>query len=155
VPPELNLYESALAFPPASIPGRIRIMRRPIATVVLTVLAAVAGVVAAFDVLRYLHILPFMTVGGVNFYSFSLFGALLAGIVALIWFWAAGRLWVLDPQGWQFVVAVAIIYLVFDFIAVLAGTPWDSLLPSIVLSVAVLGLAALPGTRRAYEQPRV
>lgn len=127
-------------------------MTRPVASVILTVLAVVAGCFAVLDVLRYLRLLPVAVVGEVSFYGFSLLGALLAGIVAVIWFWVAGRLWNLDPRGWLFVVCIAVIYLVLDFIAILAGTPFQVMLPSAVFSVVALIFALLPGTRRAYGQ---
>ena len=66
---------------------------RSVGAVILTILAVVAGILAVIDVLRYLSLLPAVTFGQMNFFGFSLFGALLSGLVAVIWFWAASKLW--------------------------------------------------------------
>lgn len=130
-------------------------MKRPIAAVLLTILAVIAGIIAIIDVLRYLRILPQITLplgmlGEVNIYGGSIFGAILAGIVAIIWFWVAKGLWNLEEQAWLFVVVIAIVYLIIDVVAIIAGTPYQALLLSIVVSGLALILALLPGTQKAY-----
>jgi hypothetical protein len=122
------------------------------ATVILTVLAVLAGLLAALDVLRYLGILPLASLGEVDFFGTSIIGAILAALLAAVWFWAAQKLWDLDPQGWQFVVLVAIFYLAFDLVAIIGGTPVQAMLPSIIITGLALILALLPGTRDAYGQ---
>jgi hypothetical protein len=123
-------------------------MNRPFAVTILAVIAAVAGIVAIVDVLQYLGFLfsPLSFIGG------SIFGAILAGIVALIWFWAAQKLWTLDPQGWLFTVSIAAIYIIFDVIAIITGTPYQFLIAGLVVSVLALILGMLPGTRAAFGQ---
>ena len=96
-------------------------MKRPFAATLLAVIAVFAGIVAVFDTIRYLGILPAATFGSLNFYGGNLFGALLAGVVALIWFGVAAQIWRLDPRGWVFMVAIATIYIIFDLAAVLFG----------------------------------
>jgi hypothetical protein len=127
-------------------------MNRPLAVTLLAILAAIAGILAVLDVLRYLGILPIAALGPVNFFGVSILGAIMAGIVAAIWFWAAVKLWNLDPQGWLFVVVIAIVYLVFDFVAILGGSSFQSMLPSIVISGLALILGILPSTREAFGQ---
>lgn len=121
-------------------------MNRPLAVTLLTVLAVVAGILAVVDVLRYLGFL-FSPLG---FLGSPILGAILAGIVALIWFSVATQLWTLNPSGWMFVVVIAILYLIFDFVAIIGGTPFQALLPSILVSGFALILAILPGTREAF-----
>jgi hypothetical protein len=124
-------------------------MKRSVGASILAVIAAFAGVLAVLDVLRYLGLLPF-SLGPVNFFGFSFIGAILAGIVAIIWFWAAQKLWNGDEQGWLFMVVLAIFYLILDFVSLLGGTPLSSMWTSIVLNVLVLVIAFLPGTKENF-----
>lgn len=129
--------------------------QRPFAVTLLAIIAGLAGVVAVLDTLRYLGLLPFTIPffgTEVSFFGVSIFGAILAGIVAVIWFWAAGKLWNLDPQGWTFVVVIAIVYIIFDVLAILGGTPINSMWISLGLTVLALILGLLPGTRAAFGQ---
>ena len=128
-------------------------MKRPFTVILLTILAVIAGILAVIDVLRYLAILPITTLGPVNFFGFSFIGAIMAGIVAAIWFWAAQKLWTLDPQGWIFVVVIAIVYLIFDFVAILGRSSFQAMLPSILVSAIALILGLLPSTKKAFGQP--
>jgi hypothetical protein len=85
-----------------------------------------------------------------SFLGAPFLGAIMTGIVAIIWFWAAARIWNLDPQGWVFMVAIAAIYLILDVISLIAGTPIELLMPSIVISVLALILGLLPSTKREF-----
>jgi hypothetical protein len=117
----------------------------------LAIIAVVAGVIALVDTIRYMQWLfsPLSFLGG------SWLGAIFAAIVALIWFWAAARIWNLDPQGWLFMVAIATIYLILDVIALIASDlPVDAtlelLMPSIFISLLALILGLLPSTKREF-----
>jgi hypothetical protein len=121
-------------------------MQRTAAIVILAVLAFVAGIVAVVDVLRYMQWL----FSPLSFLGAPFLGAIMTGIVAIIWFWAAARIWNLDPQGWVFMVAIAAIYLILDVISLIAGTPIELLMPSIVISVLALILGLLPSTKREF-----
>ncbi len=127
-------------------------MNRPIAVTILAILAVIAGIIAIFDTLRYLGLAPIATFGSLEFFGFSFIGAIMAGIVALIWFWDAKMLWTLDPRGWTFTIAIAVIYLIFDILAVIGRSSWQAMLPSIVVSVLVIILCLLPGTKTAFGQ---
>ncbi len=127
-------------------------MKRPFAATILAVIAVFAGIVAIFDTIRYLGILPAATFGSLNFYGGSLFGALLAGVVALIWFGVAAQIWRLDSRGWVFMVAIATIYIIFDLVAVLFGNPFYSLGSSFWITLLALVLGLLPGTKAAFGQ---
>jgi len=123
-------------------------MNRPFAVTILAILAAIAGILAIVDVLRYLGFL----FSPLNFLGTPILGAILSGIVALIWFWAAQKLWTLDPQGWLFTVSIAAIYLIFDVIGIIGGIPFQALLGSIIVSGLALILCILPGTKQAFGQ---
>ena len=122
---------------------------RSIGLGVLGAFAAVLGVLHAFDVLLYLGIVPAALPGEGVFFGVNWLGAILTGIVAWIWFWAAGGLWRADPQAWEFVVIVSIVTLVFDAISLFAGAPWVYRAPSTILAAVALVIALLPGTRQA------
>jgi hypothetical protein len=121
-------------------------MQRTAAITILAILAVIAGIVAVVDVLRYLQFL----FSPLSFLGTPILGAILSGLVAIIWFWAAARIWNVDPQGWLFMVSIAAIYLIIDVIALIAGTPIELLLPSIFISALALILGLLPSTRREF-----
>ena len=121
-------------------------MKRTAAIYILAIIAVIAGIVAVIDVLRYMQLF----FSPLNFIGGSLFGAILAGIVALIWFWAAARIWNLDPRGWLFMVTIAAVYLIFDVVALIAGTPIELLMGSIIINVLALILGLLPSTKREF-----
>ena len=127
-------------------------MNRPVAVTILAILALIAGILAVLDVLRLLGILPIGSLGPINFFGVSILGAILAAIVAVIWFWAARGLWNLDPQAWLFVVVIAVLYLIFDVIAIIGGTSVQAVLPSIVISGLALILGLIPSTKAAFGQ---
>jgi hypothetical protein len=121
-------------------------MKRTAAIYMLTIIAVIAGLVAVFDTLRFMGWL----FSPLDFLVSPVLGGMLSGILAAIWFWAATRIWNLDEQGWMFIVGIAAFYLVFDVVALLAGTAIELLLPSIVISILALILGLLPGTRSEF-----
>jgi hypothetical protein len=121
-------------------------MHRTAAISILAIVAVVAGIVAIFDALRYLEIL----FSPLSFLGAPLLGAILSGLVALIWFWAASMIWNLNPQGWLFMVSIAAIYLVFDVVALIAGTPIELMTASIFVNALALILGLLPSTKREF-----
>jgi hypothetical protein len=121
---------------------------RTFAIVLLTVIAVIAGLVAVYDMFRYLG-----WVGGLNFVGSPWFGAIMSGIVALIWFSVATQLWNLNPQGWLFMVIIAIIDLVLLLLAIIGSSTWQSVLPGLVISGLALILALLPSTKAAFAIP--
>ena len=108
-------------------------MKRPFAVTLLAIVAVVAGLIAVMDTLRYLGLLPITALGELNFFGTNIFGAILAGIVALIWFSVARQLWNLDAQGWLFVVVIAIFNLILagrsrsSAARLFSPLDWDSL----------------------------
>ena len=123
-------------------------MKRTGAIVILTIISVLAGIVALIDVLRYME----WAFSPLSFFGTPWLGALLSGLVALIWFSVAAQIWRLDPRGWLFMVSIAAIYLIFDFIAILGDASWELLAPSIVLSLLALILGLLPSTKREFGQ---
>jgi len=69
---------------------------------VAVVLAFLNGIV----MLRFLGFLPFL--GPLDIRIFSLWHALLCGLLAYIWVWLAQMLWQVDPQAWMFLAVIAV-----------------------------------------------
>ena len=126
-------------------------MKRSVGASILAVMAVFAGILAVLDTLRYLGLLPF-SLGPLDFYGVNIIGAILAAVVAAIWFWAARLLWNQDQQGWSFMVVIAVMYLILDFLALLGGTPLSSMTASVVISLLVLVVAFIPGTKDSFGQ---
>jgi hypothetical protein len=124
-------------------------VHRPISLIILGALAATLGAFHVIDVLLYLGLLASGIAGAYSFFGFSILGAVFSGLLAWIWFWAAGGLWQRDPQAWTFVVCVTILSLIFDGIALIAGAPFEARMPVIVLAAVALVLSLLPSTREA------
>ena len=123
-------------------------MKRTAAIYILAIIAVIAGIVAVIDTLRYMQWL----FSPMSFLGSPVLGAILSGLVALIWFWAAARIWNLDPRGWLFMVSIAAIYLIFDVVALIAGTPIELLMTSIFINGLALILGLLPSTKREFGQ---
>ncbi len=122
---------------------------RPFGVTLLAILAGIAGVVAAYHTLQYLHILPFF-LGSVGFYGFDLGGALLWLILTVIYAWVVSMLWTMNPAGWFYVVIISIANLVMALISILGSSSVQALLPAIVINAIVLIYCLLPGTRQAF-----
>jgi hypothetical protein len=122
---------------------------RPFGVTVLAILAGIAGVVAAYHTLQYLHILPF-SLGSVAFYGFDLWGALLWAILTVVYAWVVSMLWTMNPAGWLYVVLISIINLVMAVISIIGASSVQAMLPAILINGIVLLYCLLPGTRQAF-----
>ena len=99
-----------------------------------------------------LHLAPVLS-GPVAFFTFDLLGALLWGIMVLIYVWVFRMLWNLDPQGWLFITVIAVINLVLAFLSVFGATTWTEMLPAFLINGIILIYALLPGTKAAFGMP--
>jgi hypothetical protein len=120
------------------------------AITILAVLAGIAGVLAAIDVLRYLGMIPVGQFYGVAFYGQDWLGAALSAVVAVIWFMVARQLWNVDVQGWMFVMLISVLNLIFLAFAIIGGTPFASVMPNVLVNGGALILASLPSTKAAF-----
>ena len=121
-------------------------MKRTAAIYILAIIAVLAGIVALVDTTRYLGWLY----SPLDFVGSPFIGAILTGLLAAMWFSVANLIWIVNLQGWFFMVALAIVVLFIDLISFVSGTPIELLLPSILISGLVLILGLLPSTRRAF-----
>lgn len=118
---------------------------------VLAALAVLAGIVNLLDALRYMGWLPVASLGNLNFFlpEANWIGALLAAGVGIIWFAVAGWLYNLNPEGWLFVVIIAVINLILLGLAWISSS-WTAVSLGVFINLIALILAILPGTRAAF-----
>jgi predicted flap endonuclease-1-like 5' DNA nuclease len=125
--------------------------KRPFGVTLLAILAGIAGVIAIIHTLQMLHLFPIRgPFGQFAFYTFDFLGALLWGVLALIYIWITRMLWNLDPQGWLFVAALATLNLILAVISILGQSTWQAMLPSILVNGLILIYTLLPGTKDAF-----
>ena len=124
---------------------------RPFGITLIAILAGIATILAAIHTLQYLHLLPFF-LGGMAFFGFDLWGAILWGIMTLIYAWVVTQLWNVNPQGWMFLVLLASLNLVLDLLSIIGQTTISAVAPSIVVNAAVLLYCLTPGVKRAFGE---
>jgi hypothetical protein len=126
---------------------------RPIGVTILAFLAILGAINAFIYTLQMLHLLPTF-LGPIAFYQFSLIGAFFWGLLFFIWLAVFRMLWEVQPQGWMFVVLIAIFDLIYGIICVLGGSSWEAMAPIIIISGLILIYCLLPGTKQAFGIPQ-
>ena len=126
---------------------------RPIGVTILAFLAILGAVNALIYTLQMLHLIP-TYLGPIAFYQFSLIGAFFWGLLFFIWLAVFRMLWEVQPQGWMFVVLIAIFDLIYGIICVLGGSSWEAMAPIIIISGLILIYCLLPGTKQAFGIPQ-
>ncbi len=126
---------------------------RPIGVTILAFLAILGAVNAFIYTLQMLHLLPTF-LGPIAFYQFSLIGAFFWGLLFFIWLAVFRMLWEVQPQGWMFVVLIAIFDLIYGIICVLGGSSWEAMAPIIIISGLILIYCLMPGTKQAFGIPQ-
>lgn len=126
--------------------------KRPLGVTILAVLALLSALAAAWHTLQMLHIAP-VTVDDMRFFTFDVFGAILWGVMVLIYLWVFRMLWSLDPQGWMFVVVLATLNLILALVSWLGELSLIDVLPAVLLNAIVLIYANTPGVKGAFNVP--
>jgi hypothetical protein len=126
---------------------------RPIGVTILAFLAILGAVNALIYTLQMLHLIP-TYLGPIAFYQFSLIGAFFWGLLFFIWLAVFRMLWEVQPQGWMFMVLIAIFNLIYGIICVLGGSSWEAMAPIIIISGLVVIYCLLPGTKQAFGLPQ-
>ena len=122
---------------------------RPIMVTILAIGAGLLAVLSAVHLLQALGILPFV-IGRFEVRAFSLFHAIMFGLLVWVWGWLVQMLWKVEPQAWIFLVVVSMFNLVLDFVLLLGETSWSDVSISFLVNAVVLLYCLLPGTRRAF-----
>jgi hypothetical protein len=125
---------------------------RPFVITLLAIFALLGAAQALFVTLQMLHILP-INIGELHFWTFDFWGALMWGILFLIYMWVFRMLWNVDPQGWLFLVIISGLNLILAFLSVLGGSSWEAMSAAILINGLILVYCLLPGTKKAFEIP--
>lgn len=123
--------------------------KRPLGISILAVLVAIAAIISVYHTLQFLHILPF-SLGPIRFFAFDLLGAIFWGLTALALIWVVNALWKLKPEGWMFVVVMAVFDLILVFMSILGQSTFQAMLPAILINVILLIYCFLPGVKAAF-----
>ena len=126
---------------------------RPIGVTILAFLAILGAINALIYTLQMLHLIPTF-LGPIAFYQFSLIGAFFWGLLFFIWLAVFRMLWEVQPQGWMFMVLIAVFNLIYGIICVLGGSSWEAMAPIIIISGLILIYCLLPGTKQAFGIPQ-
>ena len=123
--------------------------KRPIGVTILAVLAALAAIWAGYRVLQFLGLFPFW-LGPIPFRNFSLFAAIMWGLMVWVYAWLVKMLWEVNPQGWLFLAVISVFNLILEFITLIGGAAWQNVIVSFVINGLILIYVMLPGTKRAF-----
>jgi len=124
-------------------------MKRPLGVTILAILSGVLAVLAAIRVLQFLAILPFFF-GPVAFRGFSLWAALMWGLMVWVYVWLTKMLWEVDPSAWMFLAVITVFNLILDFMVLIGGGGWGDIAVSTIINALVLIYVMIPGTREAF-----
>lgn len=125
---------------------------RPFGITLLAIFALIAAIVAFVHTLQMLN--PFPLFGGsFGFFGINIMGAILWGVMGLIYLWVFRMLWGLDQQGWLFISVLSALNLILAFVSIFGATTWTEMLPSLVINGLILIYSQLPGTKAAFDVP--
>jgi len=145
-PDSILVGPGAAAAPATPAPAR----HRPIS---VTILAIGTGLLAALSIvhlLQALGIFPYV-IGPFQVRAFSLFYAIMLGLMAWVWIWVTQMLWRVERGAWVFLAALALFNLSFDFILLIGSTTVSDIAASFLINGLILLYCMLPSTRRAFE----
>jgi len=123
---------------------------RPIVVTILAIGVGILAVLAGIHLLQALGILPFV-IGRFEVRVFSLFYAIMFGLLIWVYVWLIRALWSVDPVAWIFLVVVTMFSMIFDFVMLLGQSTWSDVAASFVVSALLLLYCMLPSTRRTFE----
>ena len=145
-PDSILLAPGAAAAVVPTTPAR----HRPIMVTMLAIGAGILALMSAVHLLQSLGIIPFV-IGRFEVRAFSLFHAIMFGLLVWVWGWLVQMLWKVEPQAWVFLVVVSMFNLMLDFFLLLGITSWPDVSLSFLINSLVLLYCMLPGTRRTFE----
>ena len=80
---------------------------------------------------------------------FNLWGALMYGLLAWVYFWLVSMLWKVDPSAWLFLAVITVFNLIFDFLA-MVGNNYQSMNFTMLLNAIILIYVMLPGVKKSF-----
>lgn len=124
--------------------------QRPIGVTILAFLAGLFAVWAVFMTLRWLGLVPWFGPGPA-IRVFSLWYAMMYGLLAWVYIWLTKMLWQVDPGAWLFLAVITVYNLVLNFVALIVSEvgPADMQV-SLVLNALILIYIMLPGVRESF-----
>jgi hypothetical protein len=125
---------------------------RPFGITILAILSGIAAIISAIHTLQYLHLLP-VFVGPMTFFTFDIWGALMWGVMTLIYLWVMRMLWNVDPQGWMFLVILSALNIILALLSAIGGSTLAEEIPAIVVAGAILIYCLTPGVKAAFGEP--
>ena len=126
--------------------------KRPFGVTLLAIFALLAALAAIWHTLQMLHLAP-VSVDDVRYFTFDIWGAILWGIMVLIYLWVFRMLWNLDPQGWLYVVVLSTLNLILALVSWMGELSFLDVLPSVLFNAIVLIYANTPGVKAAFNMP--
>lgn len=127
---------------------------RPFGITILAILSGLAAIIAAIHTLQYLHLFPFF-LGPMMFFGFDLWGALMWGLMTVIYVWVTSMLWNVDPQGWLFLVILSALNIGLALLSAIGGSSLSAELPALLLNGVILIYCLTPGIKQAFGSPTV
>ncbi|NOX61100.1 MAG: hypothetical protein GXP42_04020 [Chloroflexi bacterium] len=125
--------------------------QRPFGVTLLAILAGIAAVLAGIHTLQSLGILPFF-IGPFPVRGFSLWNAIMWGLMVWVWVWLVQMLWRVDPQAWLFLVVITIFNMVVNFTYLVGRAEWSDVSLSFLINALILLYCMLPNVREAFGQ---
>jgi len=123
---------------------------RPIGVTVLAALAGLAAAFAAVHLLQALGIFPYV-IGPFKARDFNLWYALMWGLLVWVYAWVLQMLWRVDRAAWLFLVIITVWNLSMDFVMMLGSAAWSDVSLSFLVNAAILIYCMLPGVKDAFE----
>src|SRR5512139_3487685 len=104
----------------------------------VTLLAILAGVLAAFAILRalqFIGLIPFfVTQWEIPVRTISWFSAFMYALLAWVYIWLVQMLWRVDPQAWLFLAVITVFNLILDFTVMLGAANWSDVSISFLIN---------------------
>ena len=130
--------------------------KRPFVVTVLALLAGLAAIIAVVHTLQMLHLFPIRgPFGEANFFAFNLWGALMWGLLALIYIWLVRMLWNLNSGAWVFLVVLTSLNLILGVLSIFGNSSWQAMAPGLLLNGLILIYCLLPNTKNAFNVEQV